>query len=54
MIDIHIKVLNDQVADHLNDLECDLGEVSLALYRLKQIEQRLIDKQFESNFEVKE
>ena len=51
---IRIEILTDgeNIADSLNDKDCTLQEVAVALLRLKQIEQILIDKDFESKLEV--
>lgn len=54
MIQIKIRVEDGKVYDHLNDVECSLEEIGVALLRLKQIEQILIDKNFQSDFEVRE
>lgn len=52
MIEIHIKTDGEDIIDEFNESNPTLGEVSLVLYRLKQVEQQLIDKEFESKFEV--
>jgi hypothetical protein len=51
---IRIEILTDgeNVADSFNDKNCTLQEVAVALLRLKQIEQELIDKDFESKLEI--
>ena len=54
MIKINIKVKGDQVLDHIDDRGCTLEEVAVALLRLKQIEHRLINKEFESKLEIEE
>ena len=51
-IEIQIKAQGDFIADKFNDKDCTLQEVSTALLRLKQIEQILINKDFESLVEV--
>ena len=52
MIKIQIMTDGEQVADSINDKDCTLKEVAIALLRLKQIEQTLIDKDFDSELEV--
>ena len=55
MIKIQIIVdENGKIFDQLDDSICSFGEVASALLRLKQIEQKLIDKEFESDFEIEE
>lgn len=54
MIEINIKVNRDNVLDHVDDRGCNLQEVAVALLRLKQIEHRLIKKEYESKFEAKQ
>jgi hypothetical protein len=54
MIDLYIRVNGEKVLDGLKTDDCNLTEVGVALLRLKQIEQVLIDKEFEDDFEVKE
>ena len=52
VIKIQIVADGENVADSFTDKNCTLQEVAVALLRLKQIEQILIDKDFESKFEV--
>lgn len=54
MIDIHIRICDGRIHDHYMENNVILEEVALAVYTLKQIEQKLIDKQFSSDFEVSE
>lgn len=52
MIKIQIFTDGERVTDEFNDNDCTLQEVAVALLRLKQIEQILIDKDFESELEI--
>ncbi len=52
MIEINIKTDGEDVLDSLNEEDCTLQEVGVVLLRLKQIEQKLIDKEFDSKLEV--
>ncbi len=54
MIEIRIAIKDGKIFDQLNDKECNFGEVASALLRLKQIEQILIDKEFEDDFKAEE
>ena len=55
MIKIQIIVdENGKIFDQLQDKNCTFGEVASALLRLKQIEQILIDKEFEDDLNIKE
>lgn len=54
MIKIQILVAKGHVVDEFEDKECTLNEVSIALLRLKQIEQELIDKEFKNKFEMEQ
>lgn len=54
MIKIIIAVNEGKVYDQLEDIDCSFSEVSCALLRLKQIEQILIDKEFDSELESHE
>ena len=54
MIKIIIAVNEGKVYDQLEDIDCSFSEVSYALLRLKQIEQILIDKEFDSELVVHE
>ena len=55
MIKIQIIVNeNGKIFDQLQDKNCTFGEVASALLRLKQIEQILIDKEFEDDLNIKE
>lgn len=53
---IKIQIIADErgVMDSLKSEKCTLEETSVALFRLKQIEKQLIEKEFESIVEVKE
>jgi len=52
MIEIKIKINRNKqmVFDQLYDKDCTLKEVSLALFRLKQIEHELIQKEFKDEY----
>lgn len=52
MIEIKIKINRNKqmVFDQLYDKDCTLQEVSLALFRLKQIEHELIQKEFKDEY----
>ena len=52
MIEIIIKTDGVEIMDSLNDSDCTLTEVGVALLRLKQIEQKLIDKEFSNKIEI--
>ncbi|KKK40486.1 hypothetical protein LCGC14_3056300 [marine sediment metagenome] len=52
MIKIQIFTDGENIADSLNDKDCTLQEVAVALLRLKQIEQILIDKEFDSKLVI--
>lgn len=52
MIQINIKVSDGKVLGNLLDKDSYLAEVGAALLRLKQIEQELIDRKFESELEL--
>jgi len=53
MIKIQIIVNQEgKILDQLDDTNCTFGEVASALLRLKQIEQILIDKEFEDDFKI--
>ena len=54
MIKIEIACDGKEVYDKFEEDKPTLKEVALVLLRLKQIEQSLIDKEFESDFEVSE
>jgi hypothetical protein len=54
MIKLSIATNGEKVLDSLNDKDCTLKEVAVTLLRLKQIEQVLIDKDFDSELEVVE
>lgn len=54
MIEIRIIIKDGKILDQLNDKNCIFSEVASALLRLKQIEQRLIDKEFENNWEIED
>lgn len=45
---------NGKILDRMDDRDCTFQEVSCALLRLKQIEQKLIDKEFEEIFSAEE
>ncbi len=53
-ITINIKVDKREVLDTLDDTDCTLSEVGVAILRLKQIELKLVMKEFESKFEMEE
>ena len=52
MIKIQIVTDGENIADSFTDKNCTLQEVAVALLRLKQIEQILIDKEFDSKLEI--
>ena len=54
MIEIRIKADKNQVVDKFEKKQATIGEVSLALLRLKQIEKILIDIQYDNSLEVNE
>lgn len=54
MIKISITANKNVITDCFDDADCTLQEVALALIKLKQIEQILIDKEFKSDFEMRE
>lgn len=54
MIKIIIATDGEKVLDTFKDKNVTLLEVRVTLLRLKQIEQKLIDKQFDNDFESEE
>lgn len=52
MIEIIIKTDGEKVLDRLNNKDCTLKETAMALFRLEQIKKYLLEKEFESDFEV--
>ena len=52
MIEIIIKANGEKVLDHLKKRKTTLGEVSLALFRLKQIEKEVIDIKFDDDINI--
>ena len=54
MIEIQIKTDGKKVLDKFNNKNCTLGETALVLLRLEQIKIKLLEKEFESEFEVSE
>ncbi len=53
MIEIIIKIDGEKILDRLNNKNCTLEETALVLYRLEQIKKDLLEKEFESDFEVR-
>lgn len=51
MIKIIINAKGNKVFDSFEEEECTLAETSSTLFRLKQIEKKLIEKEFESEYE---
>ncbi len=54
---IKIQIIADEngkIFDQFQDRDCTFQEVSCVLLRLKQIEQILIDKEFEDEFSIEE
>lgn len=45
---------NDKIFDQFQDKDCTFQEVACVLLRLKQIEQILIDKEFEDDLNIEE
>jgi len=54
MIKINIVAEGEKIFDNFKKSDCNLMEVSSALLRLKQIEQKLINMNFDSDLEVVE
>jgi len=54
MIDLHIKTDGEHIYDSLNNKDCTLKETALVVYRLEELKLRLLEKEFESKFEVSE
>ena len=54
MIEIQIKTDGERILDKFNNKNCTLGETALALLRLEQIKKELLEKEFESELEVRE
>ena len=54
MIEIRIKTDGKEVLDAMNNKNCTLEETAIVLYRLEQIKQKLLDKEFESIEEISE
>ena len=52
MIEIVIKTDGEKIMDTCNDKYCTLQEIGVVVYRLEQIKLKLLNKQFESDFEV--
>ena len=53
MIEIVIKTDGKEVYDSFDEDKPTLNEVGLAILRLEQMKKILIEKEFESNFEVR-
>lgn len=54
MIELSVKVDGSIVLDKYHDESVTLQEVGVVLLKLKQIEKSLLEKEFESDYEVKE
>ena len=54
MIDLHIRTDGKHIYDSLNNKDCTLEETALVVYRLEELKLRLLEKEFESKFEVSE
>lgn len=54
MIELSIKTDGKQIADSFKEDKVTLEECSLIIYRMKEIEKYLLEKEFKSSFEVKE
>ena len=52
MIKLKIETDGKDVLDEFNNENCTLLETGVVLLRLEQIKQELINKEFESKFEV--
>ena len=52
MIEIFIKAEGEKIFDNFQKKDCKLGEVAAALLRLKQIEQELIDLEFDDDLSI--
>ena len=50
MIQITIKTDGNDIAEAVSMKDITLGEVALVLFRLKQIEHKLISKEFKSKY----
>ena len=54
MIKLIIETNGENIIDQLNNKNCTLLETSLVVYRLEQIKQELLEKEFEDEFNVTE
>ena len=54
MIQIVIKTDGKDILDSVDNKDCTLEETALVVYRLEQIKNILLDKEFDSKFEVSE
>ena len=54
MIEIIIKTDGEQILDRFNNKDCTLSETAIVLYRLEQIKQLLLEKEFDSDFMMEE
>ena len=51
MIEIIIRTNGVKILDNLNKKDTNLQEISICLFRLKQIEQKLLDIEFDNDIE---
>ena len=54
MIAIRIKTDGKDILDNFEEHNPTLNEVALIIYRMEEIKKYLLEKEFESKFEVKE
>ncbi len=54
MIKINIQTNGDKILDNFDHKKVTLLEVGVTLLRLKQIEKKLIDMEFDSEMELRE
>lgn len=52
MINLQIKTDGKDVMDSLDNSDCTLEETAIVVYRLEQMKQTLIEKEFKSKFMV--
>lgn len=54
MIEIYVKTDGKDVMDRIYAKACTLEEAALTIFRLEEIKLNLLNKEFESKFEVEE
>lgn len=54
MIEIYLKTNGKDILDKYGEKDVTLVECALIIYRLEEIKLRLLDKEFDAKFEVKE